>query len=99
MTNSTQEKFEVYKLRMQQQLSDLDDQIQKLKAKAASAKEEQKQNYQESVAELERKREAMQEKLSELGSSSADAYETLKAGVESAWSELSSAFDKAKKSF
>ncbi|MCM1981693.1 hypothetical protein [Lyngbya confervoides] len=95
----TQELYQTYQQKMNENLAKLDAKIEELKTKAMAAKAEQRQNYRDLVADLEAKKASLELKLQNLKSSGQDAFDSLKDGVDSAWSELQTAFDRAKSSF
>ena len=98
-TQNITESFEMYKLKMDNNVSELDSKIESLKTKAIEAHAEQKQQYHQMLDDLTSKRDQMKDKLKELENNSGSAYEEMKAGMEKAWTELSLAFDKATSSF
>lgn len=67
----------------------------KLQAKAEQSNAELKAKYQEQLRLLTERRETARIKLDELKRSSEAAWETIKGGVESAFSELQKSFDQA----
>ena len=86
---------QIYQKEIETKLESLDAQIVKMQAKAKQANAELNANYQEQLRLLTERREAARLKLEELKHSSEAAWETMKGGVESAFSELQTAFDKA----
>jgi uncharacterized coiled-coil DUF342 family protein len=73
--------------------------LDEMKAKVDHVSDEAKVELQQKIKTLTGKKEALQEKLSELKSSSDDAWKSLKEGMQSAWDELSSAFEEAASKF
>ena len=86
---------QAYQKEIEAKLEALDAQIATMQAKANQANAELKAKYQEQIRVLTERRETAQLKLGELKRSSEAAWETMKGGVESAFSELQTAFDKA----
>jgi hypothetical protein len=71
--------------------------LDELVAKAGEVGTEAKSDYRKGVEELRAKYQAAQTKLEELKSTGGDKWETVKTGVENAWSELETAFKKLTK--
>lgn len=86
---------QAYQKEIEAKLEALDAQIVTMQAKANQANAELKAKYQEQLRLLTERRETARLKLGELQQSSEAAWETMKAGVENAFSELQTAFDKA----
>ena len=86
---------QAYQREIEAKLESLDAQIVKLQAKAEQANAELKAKYQEQLRLLIERRETARLRLGELKRSSETAWETMKTGVDSAFSELQKAFDKA----
>ena len=86
---------QAYEEKLQAKLDEWQADIKKLKAKADQAKADAKLEYYEEIENLERKREELRQKLSDLKKSGGDAWSDVKAGIESAWSSLEGAFSKA----
>lgn len=86
---------QIYQKEIEARLEALDAQMVKMQAKADQANAELRANYQEQLRLLAERRETTRLKLNELKQSSEAAWETMKDGVESAFGELQSAFDKA----
>lgn len=80
---------------LKHQLDEWDADLAELETKAASAKEELKAGYQHDLAALRQQRDEAMRKLNELRATTGDAWEDLKQGAETAWSDLKSAFAKA----
>ena len=80
--------------KMEAQLKRWGSQLDGLVAKAQEAGTEAKDDYRQAVAELKAKHQAAQAKLDELRAVGTDKWEVFKTGVESAWSDLETAFKK-----
>lgn len=86
---------ESYQQKLQAQMDEWSAEIDKLKARADKQNADVKLEYYEKIEDLRVKQQAAINKLSGLMSASDDAWEELKAGVESAWFTLGEAVDKA----
>jgi uncharacterized coiled-coil DUF342 family protein len=86
---------ESYRQKLQAQLDQWSAEIDKIKARADKADADVKLEYSEQIEDLRVKQQAAKEKLAGLLSASDDAWEDLKAGVESAWLTLGEAIDRA----
>lgn len=86
---------QAYQQMIEAKLESLDAQIAKMQAKSKQAGAELNTNYQKQLRLLIERRETARLKLDELKQSSEAAWETMKDGVESAFSELQTSFDKA----
>jgi ABC-type Zn uptake system ZnuABC Zn-binding protein ZnuA len=90
---------EAYQAKVKAQLDKLNAKIDELKAKAAQAKADAAIEYHGQMEELYTKRETAQMKLQEVQDASGEAWEEMKAGVETAWTELQRSFEKATSKF
>lgn len=90
---------QVYQKEIEAKLDLLDAQIAEMRAKADLASAELKVQYQEQLRMLTERRKTAGQKLNELQQSSEAAWENMKVGVESAFGELKTAFDKAMAQF
>ena len=88
-----------YQQKLQAQLDEWSADIDKLKARADKADADVKLEYYVQIEELREKQETAKDKLSELMDASDDAWEDLKAGVESARFVLGEAVSKATSRF
>jgi uncharacterized coiled-coil DUF342 family protein len=86
---------ESYRQKLKAQLDQWSAEIDKIKARADKADADVKLEYSEQIEDLRVKQQAAKEKLAGLLSASDDAWEDLKAGVESAWLTLGEAIDRA----
>ena len=90
---------ESYQAKVQAQLQKIDARIDEAKAKSQQLEADTKLSYENAIEELQVQRDAVEQKLKELQSSTDEAWATLQAGFESAWNELVSSFEKAGQSF
>ncbi len=90
---------EAYEKKLQAQLDEWEAGIDKLQAKADQAEAEAKIDYYKQIEELRAMKEAAGKKLSELQATGDDAWEDLKAGVESSWASLRNAVKSATSRF
>lgn len=77
------------------QLDQLDARFAELKAKAAEATAETQTQYDQQLKMLDQKRDAIQQNLQDFKSASDDAWQDIMGGLDTAVSELKSAFDSA----
>ncbi len=84
---------ELYQQKAQATLDGWKADLEKLKSKASGASADAQLELNEKIRELQPQIEAAQAKLAELESSGDEAWESVKEGVESAWSSLRSAFN------
>src|SRR5689334_20294663 len=80
----------------EKQLAELNRKIDALQARIATAPRELKAKYDESSQELQKKRQAVVEKLATLNKASGEAWKDLKLGLETAWNDLNSTWNKMK---
>jgi predicted nuclease with TOPRIM domain len=90
---------QAYADKMDAQLRQWQAKIDALQAKADQAEAEQKIRYHEQIELLRTKQQQLEEKLEQLRSAGADAWEELKGGVELAWHELETAAQRAAEKF
>jgi mevalonate kinase len=81
---------EAFKQKIEAEVELAQAKLAELKAQAKSSAADARIKYAEHADELEKNVEAMKIKLKELSEASDDRWERLKAGVEGAWSSLSS---------
>ena len=86
---------EEYQGNMEAQLSEWGAEIDKLKARADKASADTRQGYYDQIEALHAKQASMQAKLQELKTSSDDAWEDLKEGLEHSWNQVKDSFNKA----
>lgn len=82
---------EAYVKKLQSELDEWGAEIDKLKAKADSAEADVQIEYNKKIDELKTMRDAASEKLSELQKAGDNAWEDLKAGIDSTWHSLGNA--------
>ncbi len=85
--------------RLEARLEELDSEIAALREKGRDLKEEAKADWDRKLADLEAKRDAARAKLTEVGQSSAEAWNDVKQGAQSAWDDLEQAFQDASGEF
>ncbi len=88
-----------YVHKMHAQIDQVDAQIDVLKAKISGSAADAQIEYQDQLETLKKHRAAAKSKLTELENAGQDAWEDLKAGMESAWGTMDSAVSEAKKHF
>lgn len=86
---------EAYQEKMNARLREWQGKIDILKAEADLAEAEQKIKLYEKIESLRIKQQHMHEKVEQLHSASEGAWEEVKAGVELAWEDLQTAFERA----
>lgn len=86
---------DAYKLKIEAELELVQAKLAEMKAIAKSSVADAQIQYGKIVDDLEVRLDNTKSKLKDLGSASEDAWESLKDGVEGAWSELSKAVHKA----
>ena len=72
-------------------------QIDKLQAQAKEMQAEGEIKYREQIAELEKNRDEMGNKMNEALGASEEAWKEMQGGFESAWKSISDSFEKARK--
>ena len=92
-------KREAYQAKMQAQLDQLSAKIDEMAAKGREMKADAQIEYYKQMDELKQKRSEAQMKFDELKKSGADAWEELKYGMDSAFTELQVAIDRAAAKF
>ena len=90
---------EAYEQKLQAQLDEWSAEIDKLKAKADSAEADAQLEYYKKIEELRLMRETAVNKLTELKDAGGDAWEDLKAGIDSSWDSLGNALKSAASRF
>ena len=90
---------ELYRKKAQAELDQLKAELDKLKAKADKADADTKLVANKQIKELESKIKEGQTKLNELAETSADAWGSLKGGVDSAMDSLKAGFKDAASKF
>jgi TolA-binding protein len=95
----TQEQIQDFKKQTETQLDEYEKDIDQLQAKAQKLKGDAKVKAEQQLAALRQKRDQVSEKIKELGSSSADAWQNIKSGIDAAMEDLGNAFKKAAAEF
>jgi len=90
---------QAYEQKLQAQLDEWGTEIDKLKAKADKAEANAQLEYYKQIEELRSMQEAANKKLVEIKNASDDAWEDLKADLESAWDSLGNALKSASSRF
>jgi TolA-binding protein len=94
-----QQKKQEYQKQIEDELSDLDRQIEKLKAQANEAQAEARAKLQAEIAGLEQKKAAARKELDRVKAASAEAWEDMKEGVNAAMENLRKAYQQARTRF
>lgn len=90
----TQEQMQAFHEQMKTMLAKYNDDIDKLQAKVESLEGEAKAKAEQPMAELRQKRDDVSKKIQELSSSSGNAWEDLKSGIDAAMKDLGDAYTK-----
>lgn len=90
---------EAYEKKLQAKLGEWSEEIKKLKAKADSVEVDAQLEYYKKIEELRSMQETVTNKLIELKDAGDDAWEDLKAGIDSAWDSLGNALKSAASRF
>ncbi len=90
---------ELYQQKKQAELDEWKAEIGKLKARASGASADAQLGLNRQIEALEGKFEEGKTKLAEVVDASADAWESIKEGVESTWDSMKSAFSDAADKF
>jgi chromosome segregation ATPase len=91
----TLEKMQAFREQTETRLGEYKNEIDRLQATAEKLEGDAKTKAQQQLAALRQKRDAVSEKLKDLSSSSGDAWEKLKSGVDAAMDDLGNACKKA----
>ncbi|MDI1302047.1 MAG: coiled coil domain-containing protein [bacterium] len=86
---------ELHQQKLQAQLDEWKADIDKLKAKAASSSADAQLDLNSLVDQLNAKVQVASTKLAELSNAGADAWDSVKGGVESAWDSLKTSMHEA----
>jgi predicted nuclease with TOPRIM domain len=84
---------------LHQKLDEWNGEIDRLMAKKQDVEEESRQELQNQVEALEHKRDELEQKMGELSSAGADAWEDLRAGIDLSWEAMNAAVTSAVKRF
>ena len=91
----TLEQMKAFREQTETRLDEYKKEIDRLQATAEKLEGDAKAKAQQQLAALRQKRDAVSEKLKDLSSSSGDAWEKLKSGVDAAMDDLGNACKKA----
>lgn len=84
---------------MEAQLQEWGTKLDQLKAKADQAGADAEAHLNQKIEELGTKRDEMAQNLENLKNSSDDAWESIRAGLQSAWQEVNKGFEEATHKF
>lgn len=84
---------------MEKTLQDWGAKLDEMKAKVDQSGADTKAQLEGKIEALTVKREAMQQRLADLKGSSDEAWHSVKAGLQAAWTDLSDAFEEAATKF
>jgi Skp family chaperone for outer membrane proteins len=90
----TQEQMQAVRKQMETKLDEYGKEIDQLQAKAEQLEGDAKAKAEQQLTALRQKRDAVAEKVKELGSSSGSAWEQLKSGIDAAMEELANTYKK-----
>ena len=95
----TQEQVQALRQATESKLGEYDKKIDQLQEKTAKLGDDAKMKAERQLAELRRKRDAVSEKMKELGASGASAWGQIKSGIDAAMSDLANTYDNAMAEF
>ncbi len=95
----TQEQMQAFREQTEIKLNEYKEEFNQLQAKAEKMGGDAKAKADEQLTALHQKREVVAEKLKELSSSSGNAWEQLKTGIDAALEDLGNAYKKAAAEF
>jgi hypothetical protein len=95
----TIQKKDAFLAAMGQKMKDLDAQVDELGKKTGSYKDDAKTEADKAMAALRGQRDALGKKYDALKKTGGDTWESARAGVASAWSDLEKAYENAKSRF
>ena len=84
-----------YMLKLEKNLTEYNAKLEEMKAKAAKIKDDMKADYLSRVESLEKERDDLAVKYSQLKESSGQAWDDIKIGTQKTWSALEEALEKA----
>jgi DNA-binding transcriptional regulator GbsR (MarR family) len=90
----TQEQMQAFGKQIETKLNEYGEKIDQLQAKAEKLGGDAKTKAEQQLTALRQKRDEASEKLKRLGSSSGDAWEQLKSGIDAAMEDLGNAYKK-----
>jgi DNA anti-recombination protein RmuC len=95
----TQEQMQAFREQTAARLAEYEKDIDQLQAKAEKLGGDAKAKAEQQLTALRQKRDAVSEKLKELGSSSEGAWEQIKSGIETALEDLGNTYKKVAAEF
>ena len=95
----TQEQMKAFHEQMKTRLAEYNDDIDKLQAKVEELGGDAKAKAEQQMTELRQKRDDVSNKLQELASSSGNAWEQLKSGIDAALDDLGNTYKKVAAEF
>ena len=90
---------EAYQQKLEAELKVWEAEIELWKAKANKVSADARLQLQQQIAGVSVRREAVREKLHQVQAAGGEAWEGLKSGLDAAWTELKSAYEKAAAKF
>jgi tRNA U34 5-carboxymethylaminomethyl modifying GTPase MnmE/TrmE len=95
----TQEQMQAFREKTETRLAEYKKEIDQLQAKAEKLGNDAKAKAEQQLTALRQKRDEVSQKLKDLSSSSGNAWEKVKSGVDSAMEDLGNAYKKASAEF
>jgi hypothetical protein len=95
----TEEQMQAFRKQMENRLDGYGKAIDQLQAKTEKLEGDAKAKAEQQLTALRQKRDGVFEKVKELGSSSGNAWEQLKSGIDAAMEDLGNAYKKAADDF
>ena len=95
----TQEQMQAFREQTEARLAEYEKDIDQLQAKVEKLEGDAKARAEQQLTALRQKRDAVSEKMKELGSSSAGAWEQIKSGIEAALEDLGNTYKKVAAEF
>ena len=95
----TQEQMQAFREQTETRLAEYKKEIDQLQAKAEKLGGDAKAKAEQRLTALRQKRDEVSEKLKELGSSSGNAWDQIKSGIDAAMEDLGNAYEKAAAEF
>lgn len=89
------QKQEVYCEKLQARMAQYDAKFDELKAKSQEMQADAKLEFLERMNQVDAKRQELKKQIEELKNNGEDAMQDIEQGVEKAWHELETAFEKA----
>jgi len=91
----TQEQMQAFREQTETRLAEYKKEIDQLEAKAETLRGDAKAKVEEQMAALRQKRDEVAEKVKNLSSSTGNAWDQLKSGIDAAMGDLANAYNKA----